>query len=46
MKMMINKMKNKSDVKVVKTEKNDGPKVMEKEIAGLSSLEPRLFAML
>ena len=39
MKMMINKMKNKSDVKVVKTEKNDGPKVMEKEIAGLSALD-------
>ena len=36
---MINKMKNKSDVKVVKTEKNDGPKVMEKEIAGLSALD-------
>ena len=39
MKMMINKMKNKSDVKVVKTEKNEGPKVMEKEIAGLSALD-------
>ena len=39
MKMMINKMKNQSDVKVVKTEKNEGPKVMEKEIAGLSALD-------
>ena len=40
MKMMINKMKNKSDeVKDVKTVKNECPKVMEKEIAGLSALD-------
>ena len=40
MKMMINKMKNKSDeVKVVKNEKNDSPKVKEKEGAGLSALD-------